>query len=47
MKSFFWGLLLLAFGIIATAVTGGHVIYYGAMIVGVVRIIIGLVREAE
>jgi hypothetical protein len=40
------GLFLLVFGIVAT-VTSPNTIYYGAMVVGAINIIRGLVRVAE
>jgi len=41
--NFLWGLLWLAAGIIGTIATSGHVLFYGAILVGVVRIIRGII----
>jgi hypothetical protein len=39
---FGWGLFWLAGGIIGTIVTNGHFIFWGAILVGVIRLIRGI-----
>lgn len=41
--NFLWGLFWLAAGIIGTIATDGHILFYGAILVGVVRIIRGII----
>ncbi|HET6253320.1 MAG TPA: hypothetical protein VFE32_04575 [Puia sp.] len=43
-RNFGWGIFWLAGGIIGTVVTDYHVVFYGAILVGVIRIIRGIAQ---
>lgn len=45
--SIVFGVVLLLGGIIATAASGGHTVWYGAILVGAIRIITGIVGAAR
>lgn len=43
-RNFGWGLFWLAAGIIGTLASSGHILFYGAIAVGAIRLIIGLLQ---
>jgi len=42
-----WGIILLLGGIVATSATDGHMVFYGAIVVGIIKIIAGIASNSS